>query len=213
MLVLCCTGQTLLRKLEMRLHALPKNVRLMPTPVFDVPYLHLKDIKHQQKSHSLQASSAVTSHECAPSVEQLSAFYTELGSCSKKSILLSTVAPHNVEFVQSIDHLPRAFQGLHDPNNIKLNFRQLLELIQQFKESVSSAMRDHLEVITQTQASCRKCMKYRAGRVTASNPPCGGTYKPTSTINSAFKELFAIQRCTSFRMMQLNGVACMRRKL
>ena len=141
----------------------------MPTPVSDVPYLRLKDIKRRQKSHSPQASSAVTSHECAPNAEELSAFYTELASCSKKSILLSTVAPHNVEFVQFIDHLPRALQGLYDANNLKLNFTQPLELTQQFKDSVTPAMRDHLEVITRTPASCRKWLKYHAGRVTASN--------------------------------------------
>ena len=86
-------------------------VWLMPTPVSNVPYLCLKDIKRRQKSHSPQASSAVTSHECAPSAEELSTFYTELASCSNKSNLLFTVAPHNVEFIQSIDHLPRALQG------------------------------------------------------------------------------------------------------
>ena len=126
----------------MRLHALPKNVWLMPTPVSDVSYLRLKDIKRQQKSHTPQASSAVTSRECTPNAEELSAFYTELASCSKKSILLSTVAPHNVEceFVQSTDHLSRALQSFYDTNNLKFNFTQHLELTKQFKESVTPAM-------------------------------------------------------------------------
>ena len=30
-------------------------------------------------------------------------------------------------------------------------------------------MRDHLEIITRTQAACKKWFKYRAGRITASN--------------------------------------------
>ena len=144
-----------------------KNAWLMPTPVSDVPYLRLKDIKCQQKCVQ-QAPHTATSCKYAPSAEELSTFYAELASCSKKPIILSVVAPHNVKFVQSIDHLPRALQSLYDPANLELNFAQLLELAQQFKENVTPAMRDHLEDITQSQSSCRKWFKYRAGRVTAS---------------------------------------------
>ena len=147
----------------------PKKMWLMPFPVSEVPYLRLKDVKHHQKPHGPQASNIVEFINCTPSAEELSGFYTELAGCSKKSIILSTVAPHNGQFVQSIDHLPKALQSLYDPNNLKVNFIQLLELTQQFKETVTPAMRDHLEIITRTQAACKKWFKYRAGRITASN--------------------------------------------
>ena len=140
-----------------------KNAWLMPTPVSEVPYLRLKDMKcHDQQTLS------TTSCKHPPSAEELSLFYAELANCSKKSVVLSVIPPHNEKFVQSINHLPRALQSLYDPSNLELNFAQLLELAQQFEEKVTPAMRDHLEDITRSQSSSKKWFKYRAGRITAS---------------------------------------------
>ena len=96
--------------------------KIYVVPVSEVPYLRLKDVKHHQKPRGPQASNILEFNNCTPSAEELSGFYTELVGCSKKSIILSTVAPHNGEFVQSIDHLPKALQSLYDPNKIKVNF-------------------------------------------------------------------------------------------
>lgn len=51
----------------------------MPTPVSEVIYLRVKDMKCQQK-YVQQASSTATSCKYAPSPEELSTFYAELAS-------------------------------------------------------------------------------------------------------------------------------------
>ena len=53
----------------------------MPTPISEVPYLGLKDVKHHQKPHGPQASNIVEIINCTPSAEELSGFYTELAGC------------------------------------------------------------------------------------------------------------------------------------
>ena len=143
MLVLYSTGLKLLFGFKVKLHARQyKNRWIMPTPVSEVPYLRLKDMKHHQKCVQQASSTDTSSCKYVPSATELSTFYTELASCSRKPIILSIVAPHSGKFVQSINHLPRPLQSLYSPTNLELNFAQLLELAEQLIEKITPEMRE-----------------------------------------------------------------------
>jgi hypothetical protein len=124
----------------------------------------------------------------AASAEELSDFYSEMTCCSKKPIVLSVVAPHNREFVQYIDHLPRQLQSLYDPANTELKFPQILELAEQFKENITPAIngtplgRHHSSSIVLQEMVQISCWSSHSIKVS-----CSGTYKPTSTINFTFE--------------------------
>lgn len=159
----------------------------MPTPIADTPFLRLKDIKCQQKC-APQDPCLAKPQDYAASAEELSDFYSEMTCCLKKPIVLSVVAPHNREFVQYIDHLPRQLQSLYDPANTELKFPQILELAEQFKENITPAIngtplgRHHSSSIVLQEMVQISCWSSHSIKVS-----CSGTYKPTSTINFTFE--------------------------
>lgn len=137
-----------------------KNAWLMPTVVSDIPYLRLKDIKpHASASNSLVPHANIG----IPTDEEMSVLYSQLAKCDKKPIVLSLIAPHNKEFVQATDHLPRPLQTLYKPENVDFDYVQLLEIAKDFEDKITRRMRDNLQDLTHLQASCKKWFKYRAG--------------------------------------------------
>lgn len=73
-------------------------------------------------------------------------------------------------FSHSAAHLPLSLQSLYDPANLQLNYLELIEAGKNLHGilDVSPAQQRHLETITHDQAKSHLWMKYRAGRITAS---------------------------------------------
>ena len=116
------------------------NKWMMPSPVSQIPYLPLSEIKtFSSTQHEAQPSSS--KKICIrPSTEELKTFYGELSSCSKKPIVLSLSLDHNQSFVHASNHLPTPLQSLYDPDNLDLGYEELLSKSEQFGEDVTSKM-------------------------------------------------------------------------
>lgn len=143
-----------------------KNEWLMPTPVTDVPYLRLRELKQTGVNTRVPTSEA--SKSVVPSEEELDSFYKELSQCSKNPVLLSLSLQHGNCFVQSCDHLPKPLQSLYEPSNLDLDYTQLLEKAKSFKQDVTLQMCSRLEELTRAQSLSSRWFKYRNGRITAS---------------------------------------------
>jgi len=104
-----------------------------------------------------------------PSKEDIQEFYGELSKApSRKPGILSLIPPYSDAFIQASQHPPPVLQGIYSPENIELNYSQLLEKAKgKYHEPVSDLQVQHLEEITRGQASNKQWFKYRAGRITA----------------------------------------------
>ena len=72
-------------------------------------------------------------------------------------------------FIQSVEHLPPALQGiLYSPTNNEMSYTELISAQEKFSHTASESQIKYLEELTRGQANNKQWFKYRAGRITAS---------------------------------------------
>lgn len=108
----------------------------MPTACHHVPYVtmeELENIASQRKksvSNPSQGRTDITTQDL--SQQELEELYKDLNMATdRKPAILSLITPSSDRFTQSSDHLPPHLQGLYEPENLHLNY---LELITKFKD-------------------------------------------------------------------------------
>ena len=146
----------------------------MPVACHKVPYVTMEELEQITSRKELsESSSGPGSTDIAdqtPCQEELEELYMDISKVAgRKPAILTLIPQYSDRFIKSSDHLPPLLQGLYDPQNLSLNFYQLVEKYNNVcKNSVTESQVEHLEEITRGQSKNRQWFRYRTGRITAS---------------------------------------------
>ena len=109
----------------------------------------------------------------AVSVDEMSQFFKKLNQCEEKASLLSLIEPYADQFISKSRNIP-VVTDLYDPNNLHLNYPELLRKCLQVEINISEKEIETVEQDTRTQAKGPGFFRHRAGRIGAS--VCGAVY-------------------------------------
>ena len=146
----------------------------MPTACQEVPYVIMEELEQiapqRKKAKMNPKKSWEVDAKHSPSQQDLDDLYKDLsGATDRKPAILSLISPYCEHFTQSSDHLPDPLQSLYEPENLQLNYLQLLEKAEDVcREPITEIQVNHLENLTRGQACNKQWFRYRAGRITAS---------------------------------------------
>jgi hypothetical protein len=120
---------------------------------------------------SSSPSSVVNKHiNLTPGEDELGNFFQKLSLGPSKPAVLSIVPPYSQAYKpKSTDHIyPTILSELYDPNNIDMNYKELVEMGKNIRLTVTPEQREAVEEATREQASSRVWHRFRTGVVTAS---------------------------------------------
>ena len=146
----------------------------MPTACQEVPYVTMEELEQvapQRKKAKINPGKIKeVGAKNSPSQQELDDLYKDLSKVTdRKPAILSLIPPYCEQFTQSSDHLPVSLQSLYEPENLQLNYLQLIEKAEHMcREPITGIQVRHLENLTRGQASNKHWFRYRAGRITAS---------------------------------------------
>ena len=109
----------------------------------------------------------------AVSVDEMSQFFKKLNQCEEKASLLSLIESYADQFISKSRNIP-VVTDLYDPNNLHLNYPELLRKCLQVEINISEKEIETVEQDTRTQAKGPGFFRHRAGRIGAS--VCGAVY-------------------------------------
>ena len=145
----------------------------LPRACTAVPYVTLEELeKISQRQKKIQPLSkkweAITKQ--VPTEEDLKEFFLSLSKAPNRNPALLSVLPgYSDAYSQSSQHLPTPLQGLYCPDNLHLNYSELLEKTKAiYWDPILQLQVKHLEELTRGQSNNKQWYKYRAGRITAS---------------------------------------------
>ena len=87
----------------------------------------------------------------AVSVEEMSQFFKKLNQCEEKASLLSLIDPYADQFISKSRNVP-VVTDLYDPNNLDLNYPELLRKCLEVAINISEKEIETVEQDTRTQA-------------------------------------------------------------
>ena len=114
---------------------------------------------------------AVSKSGTSPTDAEMEQFFNNFSLCGTKPAILSLVSPHSDTYVPkvSLPTFPQPLTSLHNPENCKLNYLDLLEACDNVSIEVTDDMAQAVEKETRKQNKTSLWFNYRAGRVTASH--------------------------------------------
>ena len=106
----------------------------------------------------------------APTESEVSRFFSSLASCDSKPAILALVEPYSDDYIPSSmdEGLSMCLSLLYTPENLHLNYNELLEKATQVNISITSEETALVESKTRGQATSRLWFRMRTGRITAS---------------------------------------------
>ena len=107
------------------------------------------------------------------SVEEVSEFFRKLNQCEEKAALFSLIDPYADQFISKSRNIP-VLTDLYDPNNLDLNYPDLLRKSLEVEINISDEEIETVEQGTRTQTKGPGFFRHRAGRIGAS--VCGAVY-------------------------------------
>lgn len=145
----------------------------LPNACDQIPYVTLEElegISQRQSSMDVSSNAWESIAKQPPSTEDLRGFFSQLNDVTdRKPGILSVLPSYSSKFVQAVEHLPPALQGLYSPSKLNFSYTKLLDSAPQIcTEIATESQIKHLEELTRGQASNKQWFKYRAGRITAS---------------------------------------------
>ena len=203
----------------------------VPSPASASPTLpHLLDHDYFQfppsPAHSTSSSSSLSglssnsSNTCRssssktispPSEIELNQLFDRLAQCKSRPSILALSRNHSSLYVPlSLDqNLPSPLSQLYDPENLNLNYMELLELADNLVLSVTPDQCTVVEANTRDQSKSRLWFNMRTGRVTASR--LRAVCKTDDALPSL--SLIIIRNHPILKLVPLNGVVNMRKLL
>ncbi|KXJ23861.1 Chromatin modification-related protein YNG2 [Exaiptasia diaphana] len=159
---------------------------LLPTYVKEVNYEEVKainlksarrlkaelDQKVDEGNVNLDRSAASSNHSkslqsCTPTDKEIGDLFLKLNDCKRKTAILSLVPPYADSFVLKSRRIP-ALTDLFDPENMKLNYVDLLAKCSEINITLSDSELHLIEQDTKDQAQTSAFFTHRAGRIGAS---------------------------------------------
>jgi hypothetical protein len=146
----------------------------MPSARLDVPYVTLEALEELAGSRkkATPSSGQVWSDikQKSPTEEDLEEFFANLSTVTdRKPAILSVVPTYNEAYAKSSQHLPPMISDRYDPQNLSLNYHQLLEKTETLcQQPLTESQIMHLEEVTRGQSNNKLWFKHRGGRITAS---------------------------------------------
>ena len=158
---------------------------LLPTYVKEVAYAEVKDINFRS-ARRLKAeldknidegkvnvvddsasSNTSKSLQCTPTDKEMDDLFLKLNYCKRKPAILSLVPPYADSFVLKSRRIP-AMTDLFDPENLKLNYIDVLTKCSEIDITLSDSELNLIEQDTRDQAQTSAFFTHRAGRIGAS---------------------------------------------
>lgn len=149
----------------------------LPTARQKIPFITMEELEKTAVQRKLSTRN-ITNHtqkwteiaKQAPTVQELEELYRDPSlATDRKPAILSLIPSYSDHFLQVSEHVPPLLQSLFEPENLDLNYLQLLDKVKDVcNEPVPEIQVSHLEKLTRGQAKNRQWFRYRAGRITAS---------------------------------------------
>ena len=165
---------------------------VMPNGVKDVPYAPVKSIEFigkKKSSTAIQTSQFPRGNTPSPSPcstprsskspvpafeeateEETEAFFISLSTCKTKPAILSLVEPYASNYIpKSLDeNLPLCLSRLYKPENLLMNYGELLKVCETCDVNVSQQQAEAVELNTKSQSKSPLWFNMRTGRIKAS---------------------------------------------
>ena len=124
------------------------NAWIEPPTTINIPYRRLEEIDFTSSEKKMaafqdaspstpeQAGTSSSSLQLQPTKDELTELYRKCSGSTVVPILFSIEeAPYNETFTQSLDHLPLPLQSFYNPEYLKCNYTELLEIGEGMKAS------------------------------------------------------------------------------
>ncbi len=189
------------RQCEWVMPTFQKNMEYLPVKDIDISSAKSKKIKLDDAIDSASNTAVPCSinklsgnsakNVSSPSANEMNSLYSSISKSKSKPGILSIIPEFSDQYVPiySLPEFPRPLSLLYDPNNLKLDYHELLKKCESICVDVSQQMAVAVEKESREQYKSRVWFNYRAGRITASKMKSVCHTNPANPAQSLIKQV------------------------